>query len=133
MHQSILLFDGVCNLCNGVVQFIIRRDKKNLFLFASLQSETGQKMLRNFGLEQIDFKTFILIENDKCYYTKSSAALMVFKRLGGLYSLLYLLIIIPKFIRDFVYDIISKNRYKWFGKTDTCMIPEPSLKNKFLE
>jgi predicted DCC family thiol-disulfide oxidoreductase YuxK len=132
MYQhSIILFDGVCNLCNGAVQFVIKRDDKNRFLFASLQSEEGKQILEdhNFPMNKMD--SFFLVENGKVY-DKSTAALKVLKKLSGLWSLLYGFIIVPKFIRDGVYNWIAKNRYQWFGQKDECMIPTPELRVKFL-
>jgi len=129
--QSIILFDGVCNLCNAAVQFVIKRDRKNQFLFASLQSETGKLLLKQFNLDKNEMNSIILIENEKAYQ-RSTAALKVAKKLDGLWFLLYAFIIVPKFIRDGVYNLISKNRYSWFGRKDECMIPTPELKAKFL-
>jgi predicted DCC family thiol-disulfide oxidoreductase YuxK len=127
----VILFDGVCNLCNGAVQFVIQKDKNAQFRFASLQSENGQKLLHQFQLPQADFTSFVLIENGKAY-TRSTAALRVARKLSGAIKLLYGFIIVPVFIRDAVYNYIGKNRYKWFGKKDACMIPTPELKNRFL-
>lgn len=131
MEQKILLFDGVCNLCNGSVQFIITRDVKKEFLFASLQSEKGQELLKKFNLPTQDFDSFVLIKNDK-YYTKSTAALLVFSSFGGLWSLLKVLLIFPAFIRNLVYTLVAKNRYRWFGKQESCWLPTPELKSRFL-
>lgn len=130
-QNSTILFDGVCNLCNGAVQFVIRRDKKKYFTFASLQSEEGQRLLKKFDLPSTDFNSFVLIENDKSF-TRSAAALKVSKKLNGLWPGLYGFMIVPKFIRDGVYNWIAKNRYKWFGKKDACMIPTQELKARFL-
>ncbi len=129
--KSIILFDGVCNLCNGAVQFIIKRDDKNQFSFASLQSGTGKHLLVKHDLPFTDFNSFVLIENDKVY-TRSGAALRVARRLKGLWPLLYCFIIIPKFLRDGVYKLIAKNRYRWFGRQDECMLPSKDLKARFL-
>ena len=131
MDQPIVLFDGVCNLCNGAVQFIIRHDKKNIFMFASLQSEVGRKILEQYNFPLDEFNSFILIENNKAY-TRSTGALRVAKKLNGLWPLLYGFIIIPKLLRDGIYNWVGRNRYKWFGKKDACMIPTPELKTKFL-
>ena len=130
-QQSIILFDGVCNLCNSAVQFIIKRDKKDYFSFASLQSAQGQKILSQYNLPANDLNSFVLIENGKPY-TRSTGALKVTKKLKGLWPLLYSFIIIPKFIRDTIYKWIAGNRYKWFGKKNECMIPAPQLKARFL-
>ncbi|MEO7802658.1 MAG: thiol-disulfide oxidoreductase DCC family protein [Ginsengibacter sp.] len=131
-NNYIILFDGVCNLCNGAVNFIIQKDKKQVYSFASLQSDFGKDLLRQFNLESNNMNSLVLIENDKAYL-KSSAALHIAKNLRGIYSMLYGFMIVPKFIRDFVYSIIAKNRYKWFGKTNECMIPTAQLRARFLE
>jgi predicted DCC family thiol-disulfide oxidoreductase YuxK len=132
MQQPVVLFDGVCNLCNGAVQFIIKHDKKNQFMFASLQSNQGQKLLAQYNFPIDELNSFILIEKGKAY-TRSTGALKVAKKLNALWPLLYGFIILPTFIRDGVYKLVAKNRYKWFGKKDACMIPTPQLKARFLE
>ncbi len=132
MDHPIILFDGICNLCNGAVQFIIRHDKKKLFVFASLQSEIGQKLLKQYNFPLDEFNSFILIDNDKAF-TRSTSALKVVKKLNGIFSLLYAFIILPAFIRDGIYNRVAANRYKWFGKKDECMIPTPELKARFLD
>ncbi|HUS00135.1 MAG TPA: thiol-disulfide oxidoreductase DCC family protein [Chitinophagaceae bacterium] len=131
MEQPILLFDGICNLCNGAVQFIIKHDKKNVFRFASLQSATGQELLAQHNLPLNELNSFILIENNKAY-SRSTGALRVAKKLNGIISWLYGFMIIPKIFRDSIYDLVARNRYKWFGKKDECMIPTPELKARFL-
>ncbi|MEE1945589.1 thiol-disulfide oxidoreductase DCC family protein [Pedobacter sp. KR3-3] len=131
MENPIILFDGVCNLCNGAVQFIIRMDKKEKFRFASLQSETGQKWLEQYGLPMDSFGSMVLIIGDK-YFIKSSAVLHISKELGGIFRMFYGLIVLPKPLRDFVYDLVAKSRYKLFGKNDSCMVPSPALKQRFL-
>ena len=128
---SIILFDGICNLCNSSVNFIIDHDKKNEFRFASLQSEAGQDLLKKFHRNVNDFDSIILVENGE-HYERSSAVLKIVKKFPGLWKLLYLFIIVPKPLRDFVYDIIADNRYKWFGKKESCRVPTPELKEKFL-
>ena len=130
-NQNILLFDGVCNLCNGVVQFIIKRDKEGKFKFAALQSEAGQGILKKFGLPLDDFESFVFVQGDK-YYQKSTAALHVARELGGIWKLFYFFIILPKSFRDFLYSLIANSRYKIFGRQDSCMIPTPELKGRFL-
>ena len=130
--RPVVLFDGVCNFCNHIVQFIIKRDKKKQFLFASLQGRTGQEILKKFNLPSNDFNSFILAEGDHVY-TRSTAVLRMLKKLGGGWKLLYAFIIVPKFIRNAVYNRIAKNRYKWYGKRDECMVPTPELKERFLE
>ena len=132
MDRPIVLFDGVCNLCNGAVQFVIRRDRKKQFLFAALQSKTGSALMQQYGFTAGDLSSFILIEQDKAY-NQSTGALRVAKKLSGLWPMLYGFIIFPKFIRDGVYGWIAHNRYKWFGKKDACMIPTPELKARFLD
>jgi len=127
--SAIILFDGVCNFCDGSVNFIIEHDKKNYFKFAPLQSEAGQKYVEKFGLSAID--SVILVENDKTY-THSTAALKVAKHLSGIWSLFYAFIIIPKPVRDFFYKLFAKYRYELFGKKDECMIPTPEVRAKFL-
>ena len=132
MTKSVLLFDGVCNLCNSSVQFVLKRDKRKYFKFAALQSDVGQELLKQFDLPTNDFTSFVLIEGDKIYL-KSTAALQVAKRLGGGWSFLFLFIIIPSPIRDFLYNLIAKNRYKMFGKRESCMLPTPDFKERFLD
>jgi len=127
----VIFFDGVCNLCNGAVQYVIKHDTKKIFRFASLQSDSGQQLLQKNALPQTHFTSFILLENDKVF-TKSTAALKVAGKLTGVVRLLYGFIIVPAFIRDAVYNFIARNRYKWFGKQESCMIPTPELKNRFL-
>jgi len=130
--NDVILFDGVCNLCSNIVQFVIRHDKKNRYKFASLQSEFGQKLIKQFKLSANELNSFILYENGRIY-TKSTGALKVAKHLDGSWSLLYGFIIIPKFIRDAVYSYIAKHRYQWFGKKDACWVPTPALKEKFID
>ena len=130
--QFIVLFDGVCNLCNYSVQWVLKRDTKKKFLFGSLQGEAGQKLLRQFNLPTDNYHSFILIEGDRVY-TQSTAALRVAKHLKRGWQLLYGFIILPKFLRDGIYKWIATNRYKWFGKRDTCRIPAPGEKSRFLD
>jgi predicted DCC family thiol-disulfide oxidoreductase YuxK len=135
MHSNethILLFDGVCNLCISVVNFIIKKDSKEKFKFAALQSESGQALLKKFGLSTNDFNSFIYISGDN-YFIKSSAALHVLKELGGVWILFYIFIFFPRPIRDFVYNIIAKTRYRIFGKQNTCFLPSADVKRKFLD
>jgi predicted DCC family thiol-disulfide oxidoreductase YuxK len=129
--NPIIFFDGVCNLCNGAVQFTIERDTKNLFRFASLQSDFAKETLSPYGIDTDQKNSFILLENGKIYQ-QSTAALRVAKRLGAAWPLLYAFIILPPFIRNAVYGYIAKNRYKWFGKQESCWVPTPELKEKFL-
>jgi len=131
-EEKIVLFDGVCNLCNSSVQFIIKHDKKKQFRFASLQGNYGQAFLKKHNLPADNFNSFILLEGDKVY-NRSEGALRMLKHLGGRWSLFYAFIILPKFIRDNVYNWVARNRYKWFGKREECMIPTPDLKERFLD
>lgn len=131
-NKKVILFDGVCNFCNFWVNFVIKRDAKDLFRFASLQSEYGQDILRKLNLTTKDSDTFILIDQKK-FYIKSTAALMVLRYTSGWAKILYTLIILPKFIRDSVYSFIAKHRYKIFGKSEYCRIPSESEKLKFIE
>ena len=130
--EPIVLFDGVCNLCNGAVQFIIKRDKKKQFLFASLQGKTGKELLKKFDLPENLFNSFILFEGDKVY-ARSAAALRIAKKLNGGWNLLYGFMIVPRFIRNGIYNIIARNRYRWFGKRNECMIPAPEWRERFLD
>ncbi|TDJ53248.1 MAG: thiol-disulfide oxidoreductase DCC family protein [Ignavibacteria bacterium] len=131
-NHHIILFDGVCNFCNYWVNFIIDRDKDDIFRFAALQSEAGQKLLNKFNLKAEDFNTFILIEGE-IYFTKSTAALMIARKLNFPFKVLYYFIFIPKFLRDLIYSLIATNRYKFFGKRDICRIPSENEKEKFLD
>ncbi len=130
-QHPILLFDGVCNLCDGFVQFIMKRDKKAAFRFAPLQSEAGSLLLEHFDLKSGEVDSVVLIENGVANI-RSTAALRAGKRLGGLWILPYAFMVIPPFIRDAVYKFIANNRYKWFGKKDSCMIPSPEVRSRFL-
>ncbi|TGN11661.1 thiol-disulfide oxidoreductase DCC family protein [Leptospira ilyithenensis] len=130
--QNILLFDGVCNLCNNVVQFTIKRDRVGKFKFAALQSEAGQTLLKKFNLPKEDFDSFVLVQGDK-FYLRSTAGLHVLKELGGHWRIFYILILFPSFLRDFVYTLVAKSRYKIFGRTESCMMPTPELKSRFLD
>ncbi|CAL66598.1 thiol-disulfide oxidoreductase DCC family protein [Christiangramia forsetii] len=132
-NKKIILFDGVCNLCDGAVQFIIKHDKKDIFRYASLQSEIGRKLVDERGLDPEELDSIILIEPGVAYYRKSSAALEISRDLSGGYSLLKNFLFMPESLRDGVYDFIANNRYKWFGKKEQCMIPSPELKAKFLD
>ncbi|MEO7394299.1 MAG: thiol-disulfide oxidoreductase DCC family protein [Chitinophagaceae bacterium] len=129
--QPLILFDGVCNFCNSAVNFVIKRDKKNVIQFAPLQTSTAHQLLVDYKLPADDMKSFVFIENDRAY-TRSTAAIKVCKHLSGLWPLMYGLIIIPGFIRNGIYDWFAKNRYKWFGQKNECMIPTPELQARFL-
>lgn len=130
-QPPIILFDGVCNLCAWSVQFIIKHDPRGAFKFAALQSPAGQTLLAARGLAQEHFDSVVLIEGDR-FYKESSAALRIARRLSGLWPLLYGFMIVPTFIRDWVYQFIATHRYGWFGKTDSCLMPTPDLNSRFL-
>lgn len=131
-NKKIILFDGVCNLCNSAVQFIIERDKKDIFRFVALQSDLGLEICSYIGIDQKMMDSIILYEPGIAYYYKSEAALKIASQLGGFYSFLAGFNFFPKKINDSIYDYIAKNRYKWYGKKEHCMIPTPELKAKFL-
>lgn len=129
--NPIILFDGVCNFCNGAVNFTLKRDKQKKILFAALQSDAGRKLVQQYGLPADDMRSFLFIENAKVY-NRSTAALKVCRYLKGMWPLCYGLIIVPSFIRNGIYDWIAKNRYKWFGEKQECMIPTPEVRARFL-
>ncbi|MEI6817201.1 MAG: thiol-disulfide oxidoreductase DCC family protein [Bacteroidota bacterium] len=131
MEKSVILFDGVCNYCNRVVNFIIEHDKNSRFVFAPLQSEAGQKILKNLGLRNIQIDTLILLEGDKIY-SHSTAALRIFRQLPAPINWLYVGIVFPRFLRDAVYKIIAKNRHRILGKRNECMVPDDRQRDKFL-
>ena len=130
--NSLILFDGVCNFCNYWVTFAIKRDRKNKLKFTPLQGETAKQLLPQCHINPTSLSSVIFINNGKVY-TQSSAAIQICKELDGGWKLFFGLIIIPKFFRDFLYNIIARNRYKWFGKKESCMIPTPELKERFLD
>lgn len=129
--RKLILFDGVCNFCDHGVQFIIKRDPTGIYQFASLQSTIGMSLLKEHHIPN-DMDSLLLIEDSKCY-DKSSAALRICKNLTGLWKAFYILLLIPKPLRDLLYDGLAKNRYKWFGKKDSCTIPSPEMRKRFLE
>ena len=129
-NSPIILFDGVCNLCNASVQFIINRDPKHHFMFATLQGKTAEAILGGAPLAELDLNSVVLVENGKVY-DRSTAALRIAKKLSGGWPLFYACIIVPRFLRDGLYNWIAKNRYKWFGKQESCMMPTPELKRLF--
>lgn len=131
-HQPTILFDGVCNFCNSAVNFIIKRNSKSNIVFAPLQSEAGQKLLKQYNQPLDEMQSFIYIEEGTAY-KQSTAALKVCRHLRGLWPLCYGFIVIPKLIRDGIYNWIAKNRYKWFGVREQCMIPSPDVKARFLK
>jgi predicted DCC family thiol-disulfide oxidoreductase YuxK len=130
--RPVLLFDGVCNLCNRLVQWVIERDPDAEFRFAALQSDAGQALLERLDLPTDDFDTFVMVDGAE-YYTKSTAALQVLRRLGLPYSLSYPSILVPRLLRDRVYDVVADHRYGWFGRRESCMRPKPEREARFLE
>lgn len=131
-NKQLILFDGVCNLCNASVQYVIRHDKKDKFRFAALQSEVGQSIMRQFGVDRTKTDSVLLYRGDHKLFYKSTAALKIAIQLGFPINLMGSFLIVPVFIRNRVYDYIAKNRYRWYGKRNECMIPTPELKSKFL-
>lgn len=130
--KNIILFDGICNFCNQTVVFVLKRDRKGYFSFSSLQSNFGQNFLKAQGMPTHDFDSMIFVQGDKIY-TESSAALQITKHLSGLWPVFSVFLLIPRPIRDYVYRLISKNRYKWFGKRDVCMVAPEGSADRFLE
>lgn len=132
-NKKIILFDGVCNLCDSLLQFVIRHDKKDVFRFVALQSPLGQKIVNHIGIQNKNIDSVILYVPGVAYYYKSSAALEIARELGGFFHLGTVFKIIPTVLRNYIYDYVAKNRYSWYGKKASCMIPTPELKSKFLE
>ena len=130
VDTNIILFDGVCNLCNGLVKFMFKYDKRAIFSFASLQSETAEVLLKKAGLTEVP-DSVIVIKDGKAL-VKSEAALSIFQQLGGLFKLLLVFRLFPRSIRDRLYDEVAKRRYKWFGKKESCMIPTKEQRKRFL-
>lgn len=130
--KKIILFDGVCNLCNASVQYVIKHDTKDLFRFIPLQSDLGQKILNHIGINLQNTDSIVLYEPGKAYYYKAEAALRIISEFGGFYKLLAALSLLPKFFTNSVYDFVARNRYKWYGKKESCMFPTPELAAKFL-
>jgi predicted DCC family thiol-disulfide oxidoreductase YuxK len=131
-NKKLVLFDGICNLCNSAVLTIIKHDKKNVFLFAALDSDTGKKVTQNLNIDVNKIDSIILYEPNVSYEIKSTAALKIAQDFGGIWWLTQLFFVIPESIRNYVYDFIARNRYKWFGKKDQCMLPNTELKAKFI-
>ncbi len=132
-HKQLILFDGVCNLCNTSVLYVIKRDKKDRFMFAPLQSHIGQQLINEYDIDTSKTDSILLYHPEKGMFYKSTAALKIASHLGLPTNLLSLFLIFPAFIRNWFYDYIAKNRYKWYGKKEACMIPTPELKSKFLD
>lgn len=133
-NKKIVLFDGVCNLCDSTVQFLIRNDKKDIFRFASLQSEVGKAILSRIGIDPTRVDSIVLYEPGKAFYLRSSAALEIARSLGGFYKIAASISkIIPAGIRDTIYDWVARNRYRWYGKKEACLVPTPETTSKFLK
>lgn len=132
-NKKIVLFDGVCNFCNASVRFIIERDKKDSFRFASLQSDLGQKLTKERNIDTSKVDSIILIDPGNAYYIKSTAALEICKDLNGLYPVLSLFLFLPEGLRNFIYDFVARHRYQWFGKSETCPMPSEKEQSKFLD
>ena len=131
-HKQIILFDGVCNLCNNSINYVIDHDKNDQYRFVSLQSDLGIEIQNYLGIKSADLDSIILYIPNEAYYIKSTAALKVMKSFKGLWKLSVIFQVIPEGLRNVIYDCIAKNRYKWFGKQETCRIPTKELKAKFL-
>jgi predicted DCC family thiol-disulfide oxidoreductase YuxK len=131
--KKIILFDGVCNLCDSAVQFIIKHDKKDIFRFISLQSDLGKEITNYLGINRTNLDSIILYQPGYAYYHKSQAVFKIAKDLGGIYSLSTIFSFLPSSLTDNLYDYIARNRYNWYGKKESCMLPTNDLKAKFLE
>jgi predicted DCC family thiol-disulfide oxidoreductase YuxK len=133
MHedQPVVLFDGVCNFCSASVEFVIKRNARSNIVFCQIQSETGQKLLEEYGLSDMGLTSMILIYHGKAY-VKSSAALHIARLMDFPWPLMFVFIVIPPFIRHRVYDWIGRHRYQWFGKRDACWVPDTDIRNRFL-
>lgn len=127
---QIILFDGVCNFCNGSVNFLIKRDSKGIFKYAPLQSEIGQNIIAKYNIPETVDSIILLKENN--IYIKSNAVIEIIKELKWYWEMLIIVKILPKKFRDLLYDLIANNRYKWFGKMDSCMIPDENVKSRFI-
>lgn len=132
-NKNVILFDGVCNLCNTSVNQVIKYDQKNLYLFCALQSETGKKLTSKIGIETEKIDSIILYEPGVSYDIKSTAVLKIMSSFGGVWSLTKIFFILPESFRNFLYDFVARNRYKWYGKKESCRVPTPELKAKFLD
>jgi predicted DCC family thiol-disulfide oxidoreductase YuxK len=130
--KKLILFDGVCNLCNTSVQYVIKHDKKNSFMFTALQSDIGQQIIKDYNIDTSKTDSILLYTPQTGVVSKSTAALKIAQNLGFPQNVMSIFFIVPPFIRNGVYDYIAKNRYKWYGKKESCMIPTPELKSKFL-
>ena len=129
--KPVVLFDGVCNLCNGIIQYLIRQDPDSRLLLGSLQSQAGQQLLRQAGMSTTIIDTFVLIDGEQTF-TRSTAVLELCRRLGRGRQILALFLIVPRPLRDFVYNIVARNRNRWFGRKAACMIPTPEIRQRFI-
>lgn len=130
--KKVILFDGVCNLCDASVQFIIKHDENDVFRFVALQSELGQTILKYIGINNTNLDSVVLYNPGIAYYIKSDAAIEIANSLGNVFSFALYFKIIPRILRDPLYNYIAKNRYKWYGKKESCLIPSTEMKAKFL-
>ena len=131
-NKKIILFDGVCNLCSSAVQYVIEHDKKDVFRFTALQSDLGQEILKHIGINPNEIDSIVMYEPGVAYYYKSTAAIEIARHFGGVFHFGTIFKIMPRFLRDSIYDYVARNRYKWYGKKESCMIPTAELKSKFL-
>jgi predicted DCC family thiol-disulfide oxidoreductase YuxK len=131
-ENPVILFDGVCNFCNGAINFVLKQDRKSVFRFAPLQSEAGRRLLQQYNLPTEEFESFVLIDQGKVY-KKSNAALRVMNKLPWYWKESQIFRVIPTIFRDAIYDFIARNRYKWFGKKDQCMVPTAEMRSRFLD
>ena len=131
-NKQLILFDGVCNLCEASVQYVIKHDKNDVFRYTALESDVGQQILRKYNIDRSKMDSILLYSSENGISYKSTAALKIASKLGFPRNLMGIFLIVPAFIRNSVYDYIAKNRYQWYGKKDACMIPTPELKSKFL-
>ncbi len=132
IDKKIILFDGICNLCDSAVQFVIKHDKNDVFRFIALQSELGQAIISHIGIADKNIDSIVLYEPKKAYYYKAEAAIRIIQEFGGAFGIMKIFRALPKSVSNLIYDYIAKNRYKWYGKKDNCIIPTPNLKSKFL-
>jgi len=131
-NHAIVLFDGLCNFCSGSVLFIIKRDTKGYFRFAAMQTDAGEKIMQQFGIGENRPESIILVENNRIWY-RSSAALRIARKLRHGWPLFYGFICFPPFVRDFFYDIIARNRYRWFGQKESCFVPSEEIRQRFID
>jgi predicted DCC family thiol-disulfide oxidoreductase YuxK len=130
--NNLILFDGVCNLCNALVQFVIRHDANGKFRFAPIQSEIGREIFERHDLDPDDLQTFVFMM-ERRMFLRSDAAIEVASRFGGAWAILRVFLLVPRSLRDFIYSFIARHRYQWFGRKDVCMIPTPEIRERFLQ